>query len=479
MQRILSTPDRPSGPLLDEKDKKTNAAKCSKPNEMHVPTNHPQVSSLQSGRIVLSTPDRPSGPLLEERNLKSTNRASSNVPPMKNIQARDNIVNQVFRQFLLNSDESNRRIVITDEFHQASVFERLGTQSTPSALELQLRGDRVILAKPKPPNYSRINSTIKLCQPTAYSTSQQSKSITSCASAVKSNLNFNLNIMPQSTIKSTSDLPHQTTTEPKVPFKLTPILPPKKIAVINSITSTSVPNKSSKTTNISRTKLKSKIRSLATRALSPVPEIIASNINVSEDNQVQCLTTVPISSQPLTAFDMINECDLPMLTDDAEEATIVPNNAISSQEIRESIAEAMLVDNETNESIIKSSSKLGLSTPDRPSGPLLEEMPPIHVATEIDQPIEIYQINIDKPTMHMAEIAVVIKTRITSNEINNPQQSNPLASLQYNNFDGVVGLTNINSTSEPCLSDHSPQLAKKCYNVGRSKRTRAIRIRIT
>ena len=70
----------------------------------------------------------------------------------------------------------------------------------------------------------------------------------------------------------------------------------------------------------------------------------------------------------------------------------MPNNATASQEIRESIAEAMLVDKDTDESMIKSSFKLGLSTPDRPSGPLLEEMLPIHVATEIDQPIEIYQI---------------------------------------------------------------------------------------
>ena len=261
MQRILSTPDWPSGPLLEEKDKKTNAAKFPKPNEMHVSTNNLQVSSLQSGRTNLSTPDRPSGPLLEERNQKVSNRAASNMQPEKNIPVQINN-NPVSRQSVILSDESTRRIVITDEFHQASVFERLGTRSTPLAIESQLRGDRVMQAKQKPPNYSRINSTIKLCQPTAHSISQQAKPISSYASAVKSNLNFNLNATRQSTIKSTSDLPHQVTIEPKVPFKLTPVLPPKKIAVINPHTSTPVSNKASKPTNIGRTKLKSRIKSL-------------------------------------------------------------------------------------------------------------------------------------------------------------------------------------------------------------------------
>ena len=102
---------------------------------------------------------------------------------------------------------------------------------------------------------------------------------------------------------------------------------------------------------------------------------------------------------------MLNESDLPMLTDEAEESTIVSSNANNSQGIRESIAEDMLVDESTDESVIISSTKLGLSTPDRPPGPLLEEMPPIHITTESDQPIGMYQINIDQPTMHIAESA--------------------------------------------------------------------------
>ena len=151
MQRILSTPDRPSGPLLEEKDKKTYAAKYSKPNVRHLPTDHPQVSSLQSGRIVLSTPDRPSGPLLEEKNQKVSNRIASNMQPVKNMQAQNN-TDPVSQQSVLFNNKSTRRIMITDEFHQASVFERLGSRSTPPTIESQIRGDRVMQAKPKPPN---------------------------------------------------------------------------------------------------------------------------------------------------------------------------------------------------------------------------------------------------------------------------------------------------------------------------------------
>ena len=185
---------------------------------------------------------------------------------------------------------------------------------------------------------------------------------------------------------------------------------------------------------------------------------------MSEDNQVRYPTTYTVSSQQSTDFEMINECDLPMLTDDAEEATIVQSNTIAQsntiQEIRESIAEAMLVDNETDESIIKSSLKVGLSTPDRPSGPLLEEMPQINVATEIDRPMEIYPINIDTQTMQLAESAMVIKTMVASTKLDSPQQSNLITeespvSLRSINFNGLVGPTNIVSMSETCSSDHN------------------------
>ena len=76
VQRILSTPDRPSGPLLEEKDaaEKISANKLYKSNRITVPTIRPFESST---RVVLSTPDRPSGPLLEEKNQSISNRAAS------------------------------------------------------------------------------------------------------------------------------------------------------------------------------------------------------------------------------------------------------------------------------------------------------------------------------------------------------------------------------------------------------------------
>ena len=149
MQRILSTPDRHSGPLLEEKGSKTNTTKFAEQTQMHLRTNQPQVSSIQAVSVVPSTPHRPSGPLLEERNQKASNREAIITP--RNIQVRDSNADQVPQQSVLLSEGSNRRIIITDEFNQSSVFERLGTRSTQPAMELKLRDDKLKQAKPKPP----------------------------------------------------------------------------------------------------------------------------------------------------------------------------------------------------------------------------------------------------------------------------------------------------------------------------------------
>ena len=45
--------------------------------------------------------------------------------------------------------------------------------------------------------------------------------------------------------------------------------------------------------------------------------------------------------------------------------------------------------------------------------------------------------------------------RYTTHSNRTPSRYESLASLQHDQFDSVVGLTDLNSTSEPCLSDHS------------------------
>ena len=377
----------------------------------------------------LSSSNGPDGPLLEERTQKVPNRAARNTQPVKDIQVR-NSNEPSSRQSVRLREETNRRIVITDDFHQASVFERLGTRSTPPSIES--RGDKVIQAKPKPPNYSRINSTIRMFQPTAHSSSQQAKPVSSYASAVKSNLNFDLSTTSQSTLKSTTDMPRQVANESSIatsiqvnqearlPFKLIPVVPPQKSDMIKTVAMDAKTTVSKSTFSKSTSKrsigMKPKFKSvIRPRALSPVPEDmqVESTTRSSNVKELIQITNYTINDQRPTDFEMIIESDLQTLTEDA----------IDSQEIRENTAKSMLVDNETDELTIKSSVEEGLSTPDRPSGPLLEEMPSIHVATEVDQPIVIDPINVYTRTMPTLESAVVKATTVVSTELNILQQA--------------------------------------------------------
>ena len=66
-QRILSTPERPPGPLLEEKDSSINTTKLGETNEMRPSVTSARESTAQIDRIVLSTPEQPSGSLLEEK----------------------------------------------------------------------------------------------------------------------------------------------------------------------------------------------------------------------------------------------------------------------------------------------------------------------------------------------------------------------------------------------------------------------------
>ena len=113
----------------------------------------------------------------------------------------------------------------------------------------------------------------------------------------------------------------------------------------------------------------------------------------------------------------------------------------------------MLVDHEIDESTAKPYVKEGLSTPDRPSGPLLEEMPSVHAATNIDQPIDIDPLNINTRTMPMLESAVIIETTFASTEENIPQQSRiimeeiEIVSVQSKNSNILANITEINLIS--------------------------------
>ena len=149
---------------------------------------------------------------------------------------------------------------------------------------------------------------------------------------------------------------------------------------------------------------------------------------------------------------MINESELPILTEDAEEAAIVRSNAnkcdkvsyqiedmnksVTSQEIRETTVEAMLVDNETNQQTLNPSSEGELSTPERPSGPSLEEPLPMHVETEIEKPSDNHPIIINMCIMSRVESAAIVTANdtltggciskcISKTEVNEPHQSNP------------------------------------------------------
>ena len=111
-----------------------------------------------------------------------------------------------------------------------------------------------------------------------------------------------------------------------------------------------------------KSKCKSVIRP---RALSPVPEDmqVESTTGFSKVKESIPITNHAINDRQHTDFEMIIESDLPILTEDAEELTTVRSGAIDSQETRETTAESMLVDHETDELTIKPSVKAGLSTP--------------------------------------------------------------------------------------------------------------------
>ena len=154
------------------------------------------------------------------------------------------------------------------------MLERLGTRPTPT--EPKSLENKPLQAKPKPPNYSRINSTIKLVRPTIQSNVQRAtvSPTLSYSAMVQSNLNNQINSNSKSTLKSTSDSQSVVAAGSSVsmvnqPFKLVPVVPPSK-GYVAKPTPTVV--NQAKSIHKGRVKIKAKIKSLIKRSLSPVQE---------------------------------------------------------------------------------------------------------------------------------------------------------------------------------------------------------------
>ena len=118
-QRILSTPGRPSGPLLEEKETTVESIQSHTAEDQHMR----QLSKYNQPSLVKqrvpSTPDRPSGPLLEERNI--TNRIIMvNDKQGGHKQKRASVTNEE------DDTPEDQRVVINDDFYNKTVFERLG-----------------------------------------------------------------------------------------------------------------------------------------------------------------------------------------------------------------------------------------------------------------------------------------------------------------------------------------------------------------
>ena len=117
-QRILSTPERPHGSLLVERDSSLNAAKVCETTEMQPPVTSARDLTAQIDRIVLSTPERPSGSLLEERGKSASMRVGdqSNTRPERNIQPSND--NSAVQRSALSSELRDRRLIITGDFYK-------------------------------------------------------------------------------------------------------------------------------------------------------------------------------------------------------------------------------------------------------------------------------------------------------------------------------------------------------------------------
>ena len=309
-------------------------------------------------------------------------------------------------------------------------------------------------------------------------------------------------------------------------------MPPTKTDAAKSCATTSV---QSNQIHKGRARIKSKIQSLIARSLSPVQEEkrSESTINISKDKQDSSTvyTVIPQVSQPTTYtissqqsdFEMIDESELPVLSEEAEESVIVRNkhNKIAYQVDEETQVEAMCIDDNEDHRLIRGqSAEEELSTPERPSGPSLEEQ----LSTSLDMVSsskEQGSININAPlkgkneaesttvdnmkklnrpeqlettlgerptvspyeeviesmdtmcTMSRVEDAATRTANDTWTEVNEPQQSNPpseerLVSTRYNNENNSTIRTDTDLICETQLTGQNIPAPSK-INSGSNK----------
>ena len=120
-QHSLSTPSRPSGQLLEERDKEANAVtietRIHNQTVRKLPDHEPQIKAQQS---IPSTPDRPPGPLLEGKNRENKLMVTKYQP--SNQRQKRSSTSEEGASVIT----SGRRFVISDVFYNRTpVSERL------------------------------------------------------------------------------------------------------------------------------------------------------------------------------------------------------------------------------------------------------------------------------------------------------------------------------------------------------------------
>ena len=270
-------------------------------------------------RRILSTPERPPGPSLEERNKDNPSRVQSQPhEQLEDIQTQDDRINQAQRPSDNSNEEPDKRVILSDPFYDKDVpvFEKFGTR--PEQAPASNRRDNIQgqARLSKPPNYSRINSTIKLVRTISQSSIQQvsAQPTLSYSAIVKGNSIIKLNTSSKSTLKSTSNIQSQVATEPRskttsksstdnteprIPFKLVPVIPPNKNYAAKPLSTALT---SSKSTQKRRAGINFKIKPVISRSLSQVQEDmqIESTTDISNNKRVIVPTTYTISSQQST-----------------------------------------------------------------------------------------------------------------------------------------------------------------------------------
>ena len=328
-----------------------------------------------------------------------------------------------------------RQVLINDEFYNKTVFERLGPKriqlSSPASTNKHLkppfseqqawRGDFT----PTQEEYThKVNSSSHVSNQLPGKVHPINQPRTSYSEIVKTQASRVVNKL---STKSTSDISKQVSTnmphkesmsrstsgseqrQTKLPLKLVPVQPPQKNSGVNltttlvaSTTTTRLPEK-----KIPKVKLKLNKRFVVQRrALSPMSEDSEPSEGREQIKNNVCVVDTVNQMLPLEEpmeFETIDEREFPILTEDLSttfsqeggtqlDADVVPNTY--SQDVNSSVASTSASNEQTTlakDAEVLVEQKTGakntvpinqsmnmiptteFSTPDRPSGPLLEE----------------------------------------------------------------------------------------------------------